>query len=967
MKVNAYLYLWLLTFLFLNQSYAQLQRGEENFNSNWLFARYGMQPDGSRIPEPGPQMRKFKFSASSEELGLSSSPYLAMDHDESSYWQASNLDKNPWILIDLVNVISVQKANTISNADSKLTIVEGSNDKKSWGKLPGNYRFIKISYSGTPKDEPFKIREIELINKSGATIKNELEKKSISSLTPSFVDAKWRKLNLPHDWGIEGPFRLDLDGNTGKLPWRAIGWYRKHFTISSSEKGKQFYLDFDGAMANAEVYLNGKKIGERPFGYSSFRVDLTPYILFDKPNVVAVRLNTEELGSRWYPGAGIYRDVRLVKVNPIHVSHWGAFVTTPEITTESATANVAVSLENNSAKLTESSISVSIFELDKDDNVGKKVADSEKELLSLGANQTVQGKLNVKVANPKLWSLEETNRYLARVSVYSSGKLVDVCDTPFGIRTIKFTHDNGFLLNGKRVQLNGTCNHHDLGALGSAFNMSALERQLTILKEMGTNALRTSHNPPAPGFLTLADKMGFLVMDETFDCWEAEKTANDYASHFKEWHKKDIEMLVCRDRNHPSVIMWSTGNEVKEQYSPELGIAQRLTNIVHEFDTTRPVTFGASYPSKSAMNGTELQVDVHGMNYASGMAYGGPNFYGEFLDKKGHENLVGYGSETSSTVSSRGIYFDTPFQVSSYDAWAPDWGSLPDQEFAALDKFPEIAGEFVWTGFDYLGEPTPFSSDATLLLNYAGLSEADLEKEKEKLKKIEENRPPSRSSYFGMVDLAGFPKDRYYLYQSRWKPDLKMAHILPHWNFPDRIGKITPVFVYTSGDEAELFLNGKSQGRIKRQSGEYRLKWKEVVYEPGELKVVTYKNGQDWATSSVKTSGKAMKLLLSTEKQTIDFTKNEFAFVKITIADEQGNLVPNATNLISCKIKGEGEIVATDNGDAASLITFSNPTRPAFSGLMLAIVKAKSAKKGKIILRVESEGLEAGEIEINVK
>lgn len=960
----------LLAIFFLSHSYAQHQRTEENFNFNWLFARYGMQPDGSRIAEPGPQMRKFKFSASSEELGLSFSPDLAMDHDKSSYWQASNSDNNPWIIIDLGNATAVQKVNMISNLDSKSRIVEGSNDKKSWGKLPGNYRFIKITYARTQKDEPLKINEIELLGEKNVVIKNELEKKSISPLVPSFVDTKWRKLNLPHDWGIEGPFRMDLDGNTGKLPWRGIGWYRKHFNISSSEKGKQFYLDFDGAMANAEVYLNGKKVGERPFGYSSFRVDLTPYILFDKPNVVAVRLNTEKLGSRWYPGAGIYRDVRLVKVNPIHVSHWGAFVTTPEISAESATVNVAVTLENNAATAAKSSFAVEIYELNKDDVVGKKVANSGEQSISLEAKKTASGKLEVKVASPKLWSLEETNRYVARVSVYSKGKLVDVCDTPFGIRTIKFTHDNGFLLNGKRVQLNGTCNHHDLGALGSAFNMSAMERQLTILKEMGTNALRTSHNPPAPDLLALADKMGFLVMDEAFDCFLISKdniAKNDYSRWFEEWHEKDLGDLIMRDRNHPSVILWSSGNEIPEQHLPDkFHLFAEMRDIIHKYDTTRPATCGISLPKETAFSGVELNVDVHGMNYASGDAYGGPDLYGKFLDFKGHEKLGGYGSETSSTMSSRGIYFDMPFQVSSYDSWGPGWGSLPDQEFAALDKYPAIAGEFVWTGIDYLGEPTPFNSDASLLLNFAGLSAADLEKEKEKLKKIEENRPPSRSSYFGMVDLAGFPKDRYYLYQSRWRPDLKMAHILPHWNFPDRIGKVTPVYVYTSGDEAELFLNGKSQGRIKKQPSEYRLKWKDVVYEPGELKVVTYKNGKDWTTSSVKTSGKAAKLILSAQKQKINFSKNELAFIKITVADAEGNLVPNAFNVISCKVKGEGEIVATDNGDATSLITFSNPTRPAFSGLMLAIVKAKSAKKGKITLVVESEGLESGEIEIDV-
>jgi beta-galactosidase len=964
-------YLGLVAIFCLHYSFGQQQRSVENFNNDWLFARYGMQADGSRIPEPGPGLRKFKFSSSSEELGFAYSPYLAMDGDEKTHWLPAYSDKKPWIIVDALVSTLIQKVNTISNIDSKLALVEGSNDQKTWGKLPGNYRFVKITYSKEPKDEPLKINEIELFNESGVLLKNELIKNSVSPSSLSFSDIYWRKLSLPHDWGIEGPFRMDLDGNTGKLPWRGIGWYRKHFMTTTWEKGKQFYLDFDGAMANAEVYINGKKAGERPYGYSSFRVDLTPFIAYGKENVVAVRLNTEQLGSRWYPGAGIYRDVRLLKVNPVHVAQWGTFVTTPKISAQTATVSVAVTLENNVSRKTTAGYSVDIFELDQNDIAGKKVASIPKQLQIVEANQSDEVIVNLLVDKPKLWSLEQTNRYLARVSVYSNGNLVDVNDTPFGIRTIKFTHDNGFLLNGKRVQLNGTCNHHDLGALGSAFNMSALERQLTILKEMGTNAIRTAHNPPAPGLLTLADKMGFLVMDEAFDCFMISKdnnSKNDYSRWFEKWHEKDLGDLIKRDRNHPSVILWSSGNEIPEQHLPEkFQLFAQMRDIIHKYDTTRPASCGISLPKETAFSGVELNVDVHGMNYASGDAYGGPDLYGKFLNFKGHENLGGYGSETSSTMSSRGIYFDQAFQVSSYDASAPGWGSLPDQEFAALDKYPAIAGEFVWTGIDYLGEPTPFNSDATLLLNFSGLDKEALEMEKEKLKKIETNRPPSRSSYFGMVDLAGFPKDRYYLYQSRWRPDLKMAHILPHWNFPERIGKVTPVLVYTTGDEAELFLNGKSQGRIQRKAGEYRLRWNDVVYEPGELKVVTYKNGEDWATSFVKTSGKAAKLVLSIEKESIDFSKNEFAFIKIMVADAQGNLVPDATNLIHCKVKGQGEIVATDNGDATSLIAFPSPTRPAFSGLMLAIVKAKSAKNGKIILKVESKGLEDGEIEIKVK
>ena len=396
--------------------------------------------------------------------------------------------------------------------------------------------------------------------------------------------------------------------------------------------------------------------------------------------------------------------------------------------------------------------------------------------------------------------------------------------------------------------------HHDLGALGAAINKSALRRQLTILKSFGCNAIRTSHNTPAPELLELADEMGFLIMDEAFDCWTAGKKEYDYATLFHQWYEKDLEALVCRDRNHPSVILWSTGNEVAEQYHPESGWARRLTETVHRFDPTRPATFGASWPGKSAMNGTELQVDVHGMNYPSG-CYGGPDFYGDFLSKEGHEHLSGFASETSSTFSSRGIYFPKGFQCSSYDLNEPGWGSLPDQEFAALDKYPAICGEFVWTGFDYLGEPTPHNSDNSILLNFSETSESEIQRRKAELAEIEKNRPTSRSSYFGIVDLAGFPKDRYYLYQAHWMPEKPMAHILPHWNFPERTGQKTPVFVYTSGDQAELFLNGRSLGMKTKKPFEYRLRWEDVVYEPGTLRVIAYKNGEKWAEYSVQTTG----------------------------------------------------------------------------------------------------------------
>lgn len=785
----------------------------------------------------------------------------------------------------------------------------------------------------------------------------------------SFYDADWRKLNLPHDWGIEGPFRTDLDGYTGKLPWKGIGWYRKHFFIPSADQGKQIYVDFDGAMSNAEVWLNGKKIGEHPYGYSSFRVDLTPYVIWGKENIIAVRLNTENLGSRWYPGAGIYRHVYLIKTNAVHVAHWGAFVTTPLVSNEKGKASVEILVSNNTTTNVDINYTADLYELDGNDKPIKKVAKGKIQQLHVSANATDTGFLNLQISNPRLWSIENTNRYLARILLYRSNKLIDQYDVPFGFRNIQFTHNNGVLLNGKRVQLQGTCNHHDLGALGTAVNIHALKRQLTILKSMGCNALRTSHNPPAPELLYLADKMGFLVMDEAFDCFliSKDKNGNDYAHLFKQWHEKDLSAMVMRDRNHPSVLMWSMGNEIPEQHEPDkFYLFNELRKIIHKYDTTRPATCGISLPKETAFSGVEMNVDVHGMNYASGKAYGGADLYERFLNFKGHENLSGYGSETSSTISSRGEYFPGRFQMSSYDLSEPGWGSLPDAEFEALDKYSAICGEFVWTGFDYLGEPTPFNSDASVLLNFAEMSNEELEKEKQKLEQIQKNRPPSRSSYFGIVDLAGFPKDRYYLYMSRWRPDFPMIHILPHWNFPDRIGKTTPVFIYTSGDEAELFLNGKSLGRKKKENYTYRLRWNDVIYEPGELKAIAYKNGKEWARSVVKTTGAKAKLKITADKTMLKADGSDLIFVTVAVTDKDGNTIPTAKDTIECTIQGPGEIVATDNGDATCLLSFNNPVRPAFNGLLLVIVKAKPNSLGQFQLKVKSNGLEDAVQQITV-
>lgn len=785
---------------------------------------------------------------------------------------------------------------------------------------------------------------------------------------PQTDDSSWRLLDVPHDWGIEGPFRPDLEGYTGKLPWRGIGWYRKHFSIPESDRGRRIYLDFDGAMAHAQVWLNGQLVGARPYGYTSFRVDLTPYVRWGGNNVVAVRLNTEKWGSRWYPGAGIYRHVRMVKTDALHVAHWGVFVSTPRISAEKATARVQVEVSNHHATPQPCRIKVELFEMKSEGRRGRRVAHATSGSLTVGAGLTVTDSLLLDITQPRLWSLEQPNRYLAQVSlIQDDGRTADVYTTPFGIRTVEFTHDRGLLLNGQPVKIQGVCQHHDLGALGAAISRTALRRQLLMLKAMGCNAIRTSHNPPAPELPELTDELGMMLMDETFDCWKVGKKEGDYASLFNEWHERDIENLVRRDRNHPSVILWSTGNEVAEQYHPETGIARHLTELVHQYDTTRPVTFGASYPSLSAMNGTELQVDVHGMNYAAGV-YGGPHFYGDFLNKPGHEHLAGYSSESASTMSSRGEYFPRRFHVTAYDTIEPGWGGLPDQEFAALDRYPAICGEFVWTGFDYLGEPTPFNSDNSVLLNHADRADTTLlAAQRKQLEEIARNRPTSRSSYFGIIDLAGFPKDRYYLYQARWLPEKPMAHILPHWNQQGREGKRTPVWVYTSGDEAELFLNGRSLGRRKKAPFTYRLRWDSVSYEPGELRVRTWRNGQPWAETAVQTTGPGVRLKLTPDKQTVRADGDDLVFVRISVVDAQGREVPDAEPVIRCQLEGAGRIVATDNGDPTCLIAFHETERPAFNGLLLAIVKPERDSRGRLRLNVSAPGLEGAKLSLRVK
>ena len=783
-----------------------------------------------------------------------------------------------------------------------------------------------------------------------------------------FNDSQWRLLNLPHDWGVEGAFQQDFPGDTGKLPWWGVAWYRKHLELPAADAGRQILLEVDGAMAYASVWVNGQCAGGWPYGYASWRVDLTPFLKCGADNVIAIRLDNPKQSSRWYPGGGIYRNVWLVKTAPVRVAHWGTAVTTPDVGEKFATVKIQVSLDNAMAVDANVSVKNEIFELKADGSRGKSVGSMAVSELKIPANQSAAGEGEAVVKSPKFWSLEKPQRYEVVTTVEQNGQAVDVYATPFGIRTIEFTVDKGFFLNGQHVKLNGVCDHHDLGALGSALNVRALQRQLEILKEFGVNAIRTSHNPPAPELLDLCDRMGFVVMDEAFDCWAEGKNRNDYHVLYADWHEQDLRALVRRDRNHPCVVLWSSGNEVPDQDNPAgPRLAEEHRAIIHVEDATRPATAAVS-SYQAGFSGFENHFDVFGWNYK-------PENYGKFREK--NPNLPMFGSETASTVSSRGEYFFpvpnfpvgknrkealADFQVSSYDFYVPGWASLPDTEFRGQEKNPFAAGEFVWTGFDYLGEPTPYGSDASILLNFSDPAEkARMQKEFDALGKI---KVPSRSSYFGIVDLAGFKKDRFYLYQSHWRPELPMAHILPHWNWPDRVGQVTPVWVYTSGDSAELFLNGKSLGLKKKEQYEYRLRWNDVVYQPGTLKVVAYKDGKKWATDIVKTTGAPAKLLASADRSKIAADGQDLSFITVTVADQAGLQVPRSKNHLRFALEGPGEIVATDNGDATSFESFQAPERNAYNGLALVIVRAKPGQPGSIKLTASSEGLASGTITV---
>jgi len=763
-----------------------------------------------------------------------------------------------------------------------------------------------------------------------------------SAASISFNDAVWELVTVPHDWAIYGPFDKDIDkqvvkieqnnektatektGRTGALPFIGVGWYRTKVSLPEFTTHKQAILSFDGAMSNAQVFVNGVKVGNHPYGYSYFYFDITSYLKQGAENVIAVRLENNSFSSRWYPGAGLYRKVKIIVKNNASFKQWAHYITTPFVTSDVAKVNIKSQVQGDSLTIK------TIIR----DAEGKVVA--ENNTSDRFADEIEQ---NIGVKNPRLWSPETPYLYAAELRLYQGNTLKDTETVRFGIRTIKYSAEKGFELNGKVTKFKGVCLHHDLGPLGTAINKAALKHQLTILKDLGCNAIRSSHNMPSFEQLELCDEMGLLFLAESFDEWKKPKVKNGYNLYFDEWAEKDVVTLVRATRNHPCIVMWSSGNEVPDQWG-EAGVkrAKWLQDIFHREDPTRPVTVGMDQVKAVMENGFGAIMDIPGLNYRV-------HLYEDAYKRFPQGFLLG--SETASTVSSRGVYkfpvvsqkdktYDD-LQCSSYDMEYCSWSNLPDDDFVMQDDKPWVIGEFVWTGFDYLGEPTPY-----------------------------DNFWPSRSSYFGMCDLAGLPKDRYYLYRSRWNTKDETLHILPHWTWPGREGQTTPVFVYTNYKSAELFVNGKSQGIQKKnditKQNRYRLMWMNVKYEPGTIKVVAYDNtGKPVAEQSVTTAGKPYALKLDTDRKTINADGEDLSYVTVTIVDKNGNPCPTASNQLQFKTKGVGKFRAVCNGDATSLEQFHSPVMKAFSGKVVVLVQSSNTD-GNIELTVSGKGLKTEKI-----
>ena len=783
-----------------------------------------------------------------------------------------------------------------------------------------------------------------------------------------FDDAKWQSVTVPHDWAIYGPFDINNDrqnmaiaqdgqteemehaGRTGGLPFIGVGWYRLEFDAPSFSAGKTATILFDGAMSHARVWLNGHELGYWPYGYNSFHFDVTPY-LKATGNTLAVRLENEVESSRWYPGAGLYRNVHLFVTEDAHVPVWGTQLTTPEVNKEYAKVHLITKLDMPAGK----SITDYRIVTELRDAAGNVVASAEKQGSRYDGGKAFEQ--DFVLDRPALWSPDSPSLYIAESKIYEGNTLKDEYSTRFGVRSIEIIPGKGFFLNGEHTYFRGVCNHHDLGPLGGIANDAGIRRQIRILKDMGCNAIRTSHNMPAPELIRACDEMGMMVMAETFDEWKTPKMDNGYHKFFDEWAEKDLVNLLHNFRNNPSVVMWCVGNEVPDQWPGSTGskLARYLQDICHREDPTRPVTQGMDNPDAVVNNNIAATMDVAGFNYR-------PHKYQENYEKLPQEIILG--SETASTVSSRGVYkFPVvrrsmqkypDHQASSYDVEHCGWSNLPEDDFIQHDDLPYCIGEFVWTGFDYLGEPTPYYSDW-----------------------------PSHSSLFGICDLAGLPKDRYYLYRSHWNKEAETLHVLPHWNWEGREGEVTPIFVYTNYPTAEVFINGKSQGKRTKDTSikvyntedtvgstrflrqqRYRLMWMDTKYEPGTVKVVAYdENGKAVAETEMHTAGKPHHIELVADCNTIKADGKDLSFVTVKVVDKDGNLCPLADNEIKFKVKGKGYYRAGANGDPASLESFQEPHMHVFSGMMTAIVSS-TEEPGKITLEATGKGLKKATIDI---
>lgn len=780
------------------------------------------------------------------------------------------------------------------------------------------------------------------------------------AFVPGYDDSGWESVSVPHDWAITGPFSIENDlqnvqivqnmetkaslktGRTGGLPYVGVGWYRIRFNVPEGMKAE---LLFDGAMSEARVYVNGHEVCFWPYGYSPFHCDVTPYLDKSGSNVLAVRLENLPFSSRWYPGAGLYRNVHLVCTSAkAHIPVWGTFVSTPSVHKDMASVSLAISLQSDKENI-DIEYATDVFSPD-----GEKVASRRSVALYHDGDSHVQKFL---VKEPKLWSPEHPYLYKALTRILVDGVVTDEYETRFGIRSVEFIPEKGFYLNGEHRKFKGVCNHHDLGPLGAAVSVPALRHQLTMLKDMGCDAVRTSHNTPAPELVSLCDEMGFMMMVEPFDEWDDAKCQNGYHRYFDEWAERDMISMLHAFRNSPSVIMWSIGNEVPSQCTADgYKTAAFLQSICHREDPTRPVTCGMDQVNCVLSNGFAAQLDIPGINYRT---FRYKDCYGQLP-----QGLV-LGSETASTVSSRGTYHfpvEKAFSVkhedhqsSGYDMEACNWSNIPDVDLALAEDYPWTLGQFVWTGFDYLGEPSPYDTDAW----------------------------PNHSSMFGIIDLASIPKDRYWLYRSVWNTESPTLHIVPHWTWPGREGQVTPVYVYTSWPEAELFVNGVSQGRRSKMSpsapceglqdeaveGRYRLMWNDVVYRKGEIRVVAYDaDGNVAASESVRTAGKPYALRLECDRDSIARDGEDLAYVTVSVVDKDGNTVPSDTREVFVSVSGAGEFRAIANGDPCSLELFHLPHMHLFAGKLTVIVRSRADAEGSIYLKVNAKGVKSAELEL---